>query len=72
MLEDNKTYRTNDGKKVRIGGTTKVDDNWVWSIGGDWYVRESGAAIWWTKADGYKVLPQESIRSIADHTPVPY
>jgi hypothetical protein len=73
MLEANKTYRDNDGRKITIGG--RIGEYgparpFVWAINGDWYDEKTGSFITWTKKEGDKLHPVDSRRSISNHTPI--
>lgn len=48
-LEDGKTYLDGDGARVTIGGATRCNPEWCWSLAGYWYVRATGEALTYGK-----------------------
>ncbi len=44
-LVDGETYVNGHGVQHTIGGPTKDYPAWVWSIQGNWYVRETGQYV---------------------------
>ena len=72
-LQDGKNYRNNDGTRVSIQKRTKHYPDWVWSLQGNWYVRETGQFVLYSPGKGpdehpdYKLLPVDSRSSISNH-----
>jgi len=45
MLEIGKQYKDGWGVVQTIGGITKVNPDWVWTIQGEWYRQSDGRKI---------------------------
>jgi hypothetical protein len=57
-LQDHTTYLDAWGHEVRICGQTKDYPDWVWSLRGDWYERETGRRL------SYRIVRDDRGRDI--------
>ncbi len=64
-LEDGKSYLRGDGSTETVGGATKDHPEFVWTIHGNWYVRETGRYIYWNNETGaWQVMPEGNWRNL--------
>ena len=54
MLEIGKKYKDGWGIVQTIGGPTKVNPEWVWTIQGEWYRQSDGRKITYLLVDASK------------------
>lgn len=54
MLEIGKTYTDGWGVSHTVGGITKVNPDWVWTIQGNWYRKSDGRRVGYVLSDPTK------------------
>lgn len=64
-LEIGKEYLNGYGESVTIGGPTRDNPEWVWSIQGNWYVKETGEFLWYVPSTGGHEVRPTALRNIA-------
>lgn len=70
-LEDGKTYLRGDGSKETVGGTTKDHPEFVWTIQGNWYSRETGQYVSQNTQTGtWQKMPHGNWRNLTAQRPV--
>jgi hypothetical protein len=63
MIEIGKKYRDGWGAEHKIGGTTAVNSDWVYSIQGSWFRKDDGRYI------GYRLIDPTKPDSTRRHVP---
>lgn len=71
MLKDRHTYKNFKGESVSIIGATKKHEDFVYSLQGDWYVRETGKLLNYNPKTGEHTPHGQQIMRDIDMSIVP-